>query len=200
MLEVPLTHPDLDWFAELGLRWHAVPAISNMRLEIGGVRYPAAPFNGWYMGTEIGARNLADADRYDLLPVVAARMGLDTAQRPVAVARPGAGGAEPGGAALLRAGRGDDHRPPHRVAPLPDPPRARGAGGPALPGRLDLDRPADVRRRRRRSSTATTTNRELSPNSSSTIPTPWSADSVTGLQRRVNPGNVMALHWSWPAP
>jgi len=26
----------LPWFADLGLRWHAVPAISNMCLEIGG--------------------------------------------------------------------------------------------------------------------------------------------------------------------
>ena len=70
--------PSCEWFAELRLRWHAVPAISNMPLEIGGVRYPAAPFNGWYQNTEIGARNLADADRYDLLPVVARRLGLDT--------------------------------------------------------------------------------------------------------------------------
>jgi nitric-oxide synthase, bacterial len=76
--EVPLEHPDHPWFAELGLRWHAVPAISNMCLEIGGICYPAAPFNGWYMGTEIGARNLADTDRYDLLPVVAEKLGLDT--------------------------------------------------------------------------------------------------------------------------
>ncbi|MET9952523.1 nitric oxide synthase oxygenase [Streptomyces sp. NPDC006339] len=75
--EVPLRHPDHGWFAELGLRWYAVPAISDMVLEIGGVPYPAAPFNGWYMGTEIGARDLADADRYDLLPVVADRLGLD---------------------------------------------------------------------------------------------------------------------------
>jgi nitric-oxide synthase len=29
------------------------------------------------MGTEIGARNLADHDRYDLLPYLAKRMGLD---------------------------------------------------------------------------------------------------------------------------
>ncbi|MBG0561877.1 nitric oxide synthase oxygenase [Actinoplanes aureus] len=78
--EVPLTHPEFGWFAELGLRWHAVPAISNMRLTVGGVHYPLAPFNGWYMGTEIGARNLADADRYDMLPEVAARMGLDTSR------------------------------------------------------------------------------------------------------------------------
>ncbi|MEU8236747.1 nitric oxide synthase oxygenase [Actinoplanes missouriensis] len=78
--EVPLSHPEFGWFAELGLRWHAVPAIANMRLTIGGVHYPLAPFNGWYMGTEIGARNLADTDRYDMLPLVANRMGLDTSR------------------------------------------------------------------------------------------------------------------------
>ncbi|GLW29828.1 nitric oxide synthase oxygenase [Actinoplanes regularis] len=78
--EVPISHPDHAWFTELGLRWHAVPAISNMRLTIGGVHYPLAPFNGWYLGTEIGARNFADADRYNMLPVIAARMGLDTSR------------------------------------------------------------------------------------------------------------------------
>ena len=76
--EVELEHPELHWFADLGMRWHAVPVISNSRLVIGGVSYPAAPFNGWYMGTEIGARNLGDSVRYDLVPVVAERMGLDT--------------------------------------------------------------------------------------------------------------------------
>lgn len=77
-LEVPLVHPEHAWFADLGLRWYAVPAISDMTLEIGGIRYPTAPFNGWYMGTEIGARNLCDPDRYDLLGTVAERLGLDT--------------------------------------------------------------------------------------------------------------------------
>ena len=77
VLEVPLRHPELSWFADLGLRWHAVPAISNMRLNIGGISYPAAPFNGWYMGTEIGARNLVDADRYNLLEPIADQLGLD---------------------------------------------------------------------------------------------------------------------------
>jgi nitric-oxide synthase len=76
VLEVPLTHPEFAWFADLRLRWHAVPAISNMPLSVGGITYPAAPFNGWYLGTEIGARNLADAQRYDLLPVIAERMGI----------------------------------------------------------------------------------------------------------------------------
>jgi len=80
VLEVALDHPEYRWFSDLGLRWHAVPAISNMRLSVGGVQYPLAPFNGWYMGTEIGARNLADPARYDLLPILAEELGLDTSR------------------------------------------------------------------------------------------------------------------------
>ncbi len=78
--EVPMSHPEYPWFAELGLRWYAVPVVSNMRLEIGGIQYTAAPFNGWYVATEIGARNFADEDRYDRLPEIATRLGLDTSR------------------------------------------------------------------------------------------------------------------------
>jgi len=31
-------------FVDLDLRWHALPAISDIRLEVGGVSYTAAPF------------------------------------------------------------------------------------------------------------------------------------------------------------
>lgn len=79
VLEVDIRHPEFGWFADLGLRWHAVPVISDMYLDIGGVSYPAAPFNGWYMGTEIGSRNFGDIGRYDQLPEIARRMGLSTA-------------------------------------------------------------------------------------------------------------------------
>lgn len=78
VLEVPLSHPDFSWFSELGLRWHALPAMSDRVLEIGGIHYPCAPFSGWYMGTEIGARNLADEKRYNLLPKLAQYLNLDT--------------------------------------------------------------------------------------------------------------------------
>ncbi|QMU74359.1 nitric oxide synthase oxygenase [Streptacidiphilus sp. P02-A3a] len=78
VLQVPLTHPRHPGFAELGLRWYAVPAVSDMTLEIGGISYPAAPFNGWYLGTEIGSRNLGDTDRYHMLPAVAKLFELDT--------------------------------------------------------------------------------------------------------------------------
>ncbi len=81
ILEVDIRHSKLSGFNELGLKWYAVPAVSNMRLEIGGIRYSGAPFNGWYMGTEIGARNLADEGRYNLLPVVADLMGIDRSRR-----------------------------------------------------------------------------------------------------------------------
>ncbi|MEY8040743.1 nitric oxide synthase oxygenase [Saccharopolyspora cebuensis] len=76
--EVPLEHPELPWFVELGLRWHTVPLISNMRLLIGGISYPAAPFNTWFVGTEIGTRGLADENAYGVTRTVAARLGLDT--------------------------------------------------------------------------------------------------------------------------
>jgi nitric-oxide synthase len=78
VLEVEISHPDHPWLAGLGLKWHALPAISGMLLDIGGVHYPAAPFSGWYMLTEIAARNFADEDRYNLLPEIAGRLGLDT--------------------------------------------------------------------------------------------------------------------------
>ncbi|MEU5949067.1 nitric oxide synthase oxygenase [Micromonospora sp. NPDC047465] len=78
--EVALTHPAYPWFEELRLRWHALPVISNMRLRVGGVDYSCAPFNGHYLGDEIGTRNMADRDRYDQLLPVARGLGLDTSR------------------------------------------------------------------------------------------------------------------------
>jgi len=77
--EVRLVHPTLAWFGELGLKWYAVPVVCDMALRLAGSVYPVAPFSGWYMGTEIGSRNLADEARYNLLPQIARCMGLDLA-------------------------------------------------------------------------------------------------------------------------
>jgi nitric-oxide synthase len=76
VLEINLAHPEYIWFSDLQLKWHAVPLISDMVLEVGGIQYPAAPFNGWYMVTEIGSRNLGDEKRYNKLPLIAKKMGL----------------------------------------------------------------------------------------------------------------------------
>ncbi|WP_404408369.1 nitric oxide synthase oxygenase [Jeotgalibacillus malaysiensis] len=76
--EVRITHPQNQSFNELGLKWYAVPIISEMKLEIGGIEYPAAPFNGWYMETEIAARNFTDENRYNMLRATADAFGLNT--------------------------------------------------------------------------------------------------------------------------
>lgn len=78
VLRVPIGHPEYSWMEELDLQWYAVPVISDMRLEIGGISFPCAPFNGFYMLSEIAVRNLADARRYNLLPMVSGKMNLDT--------------------------------------------------------------------------------------------------------------------------
>ena len=78
VLEVEIVHPEYEAFRELQLKWYAVPIISSMRFNCGGIDFEAAPFNGWYMGTEIGARNLADMHRYNCLPKVAEIVGLNT--------------------------------------------------------------------------------------------------------------------------
>ncbi|MDA0315278.1 MAG: nitric oxide synthase oxygenase [Bacteroidetes bacterium] len=80
VFRVALSHPEYPWFKDLGLQWYAVPVISDMRLEIGGISFPCAPFNGWYMLTEIAARNLGDVQRYNLLPVLAKKLNLNTRQ------------------------------------------------------------------------------------------------------------------------
>ena len=79
VLEVELEHPDYPNFRELALKWYAVPIIANMKFSIGGIDFEACPFNGWYMGTEIGARNLGDDYRYNKCADVAKVMGVSTA-------------------------------------------------------------------------------------------------------------------------
>ncbi len=75
--EVEIAHPTEPGIAELGMKWCAVPAITNFNLELGGLRYSCVPFNGWFMGTEI-ARNLWEEPRYGRAEEIAAALGLDT--------------------------------------------------------------------------------------------------------------------------
>ena len=77
ILDVNIVHPTYKWFEDLGLKWYALPAVCNMSLDLGGVQYSCTPFNGFYMGTEIGGRNFSDTYRYNMLPIIAEKMGLD---------------------------------------------------------------------------------------------------------------------------
>ncbi|KAL0272500.1 UNVERIFIED_CONTAM: hypothetical protein PYX00_005440 [Menopon gallinae] len=78
IMEVKIEHPDFEWFADMNLKWYVVPAVSSMLLDCGGLEFPGAPFNGWYMSSEIGCRDLCDESRYNILERVATGMGLDT--------------------------------------------------------------------------------------------------------------------------
>lgn len=153
-VEVPLHHPDLPWFAELGLRWPAVPVVANMTLTIGGVSYPAAPVNSWHIGTDIGTRGLADEAAYGVAGEVADRLGLDMSSErtlwrdraTVELNRAVLHSFDTAGVTItdhhaeaqhrlawLRSRRGGAHRPAFRVAPQ-DAARARHGGPPAFGG------------------------------------------------------------------
>ena len=78
LLKVAITHDQYPKLKSLALKWYAVPIISNMDLKIGGITYPTAPFNGWYMVNEIAVRNFTDSYRYNLLESVAEALEFDT--------------------------------------------------------------------------------------------------------------------------
>ena len=69
VLRVKITHPEYDCFEQLKLEWYALPAVAEMQLDCGGLQFTGCPFNGWYMGTEVGARDLCDSQRYNLIEV-----------------------------------------------------------------------------------------------------------------------------------
>lgn len=49
VIRVSLVHPKYDWFESLQLQWYALPAVSNMLWDVGGMEFPACPFSGWYV-------------------------------------------------------------------------------------------------------------------------------------------------------
>ena len=77
VLEVPIVHPKYRWFGEMNLKWHALPIATDLGFDMGGVKYHLMPFNGWYMSAEVGSRNFCDPFRYDMVPRIAEKMGLD---------------------------------------------------------------------------------------------------------------------------
>ena len=80
-----------------------------MRLEIGGIQYPAAPSTAGTSAPRSGA--VTSATRIDTTCCRPSGTGYD--DRPIAVERPEPGGPQPGGVALIRALWGPGRRPPH---------------------------------------------------------------------------------------
>ena len=79
VFEVSIEHPNRPELTALGYSWTTVPAISNFKMNLGGVLYQNMPFNGWFMTTEI-VRNLME--RYDAGPAICNAMGIDMVSDP----------------------------------------------------------------------------------------------------------------------
>ena len=77
VLEVLIEHPTVPELKDVGMRWYAIPAISNFSVHIGGIHYGCIPFNGWYMDTEI-MRDFLDEYRYNKMEEIAQVLKLDT--------------------------------------------------------------------------------------------------------------------------
>ena len=77
VLEVHIEHPTIPALKEIGMRWYAIPAISNFSVHVGGIHYGCMPFNGWYMDTEI-MRDFLDEYRYNKMEEIAKALKLDT--------------------------------------------------------------------------------------------------------------------------
>ena len=69
ILRIKISHPEYPKIEKLHLEWYGLPAVSSMMFEIGGIQFPASPFNGWYADTEIASRDLLDPQRYNKLEV-----------------------------------------------------------------------------------------------------------------------------------
>ena len=76
-LTVHITHPTIPAIGEMDIHWLSLPGVANMMAEIGGVQFTAAPFAGWYQGTEIASRDLLDVQRYNLIEPLGEAMNLD---------------------------------------------------------------------------------------------------------------------------
>jgi len=79
--EVTIRHPEHPKIEALGLRWYATPIVSDMLFATDEALYPAAPFSGYYVSTEIAARNFSDKNRYNQLPQIASAMGIEPSKK-----------------------------------------------------------------------------------------------------------------------
>eukprot|EP01051_Picozoa_sp_SAG22_P006089 SAG22_NODE_387_length_11302_cov_333.169597_2_plen_760_part_00 len=73
---VQITHPRHPELTSVDMRWYHIPALSDFAVDIGGVVYSCAPFNGWYMETEI-CRDLLDVQRYNFTDTIIKALDID---------------------------------------------------------------------------------------------------------------------------
>lgn len=60
----------------------AINAVSSAHLDIGGMRYTAAPYSACHVAAQVANGTLASEQRFNVLPELARKMGLHTEVRP----------------------------------------------------------------------------------------------------------------------
>ena len=77
---VDITHPTEPEITKLGLRWYAIPSVSSMMLEAGGIQYTCNQVAGFFQDTEISVMNLLAESRYNLMEPIGRALKLDVSK------------------------------------------------------------------------------------------------------------------------
>ena len=74
---VDISHPTEPDITNLGLKWYAIPSVSSMMLEAGGVQYTCTQIAGFFQDTEVSVLNLLAESRYNLMESIGRKLNLD---------------------------------------------------------------------------------------------------------------------------
>ena len=77
---VEISHPTEPEITKLGLKWYAIPSVSSMMLEAGGIQYTCCQIAGFFQDTEISVMNLLAESRYNLLEPIGRALKLDVSK------------------------------------------------------------------------------------------------------------------------
>ena len=77
---VDIAHPTEPEITDLGLKWYAIPTVSSMMLEAGGIQYTCTQVAGFFQDTEISVMNLLAESRYNLMEPIGRKLKLDVSK------------------------------------------------------------------------------------------------------------------------
>ncbi|XP_063680037.1 nitric oxide synthase, inducible-like [Bolinopsis microptera] len=77
---VDISHPTEPEITKLGLKWYAIPSVSSMMLEAGGIQYTCCQIAGFFQDTEVSIMNLLAESRYNLLEPIGRALKLDVSK------------------------------------------------------------------------------------------------------------------------
>ena len=77
---VDIIHPEIPEITNMGLKWYAIPSVSSMMLEAGGIQYTCSQIAGFFQDTEISVMNILGPPRYNLMEPIGRLLKLDVSK------------------------------------------------------------------------------------------------------------------------